>query len=505
VASPVPPRRVNTSVRQAPARRSSLAKEYVSGGAYGSWIGTQLRRLPHPIDDLSSDLGLAVYDRVRKDPQVRSCIRLLQAAILEDGVQLGPAIQDRTVDGYERAIEIKDEAEHMLADLDPSLPAVLQDLSRAMVYGNKVAEQVYQLKPGLSRREMLQLVRLKVKPNGSVQFVVDSYTNVVGLCATHSGLGRTRVPVSPEDILPRSKFLVLTWDMEDSDPRGTSILNAAYTPWWRKYQIMPEWLRYLAQFGGPSLIGFTPEGAQPTPAVDALGNPVLDDDGNPTFTTPEAALLSALLLFQNSTSLALPYSSKVDLIQSSGDGEAFTGAIALCNQEITKAILTQELATENSRNQARAAAQVHQDALDTIVRQGKTTVAQAIVKDILRPWIRYNWGEESLKLCPSVTMGTTEEQDRPETVRAVATLFSSGYIHPSQLPATDRMVGLPVRDLTNDPEESANPNPGFRGAKPGGQPGQDGSPPDEDEASESGNDRVPPTRTRPRQGGRNRE
>ena len=495
MVSPAVPTRSNTTLRQSPADPANLRKEYIADGTTAQWVGKTLRRLPHPIDDLSSDLGLDVYDRMRKDPQVRSCVRLLQASILEDGVQLSPAVSDQQADGYDVAVEIKDEAEWMLDNLDPDLSSVLYDLSLAICYGHRVAEQVYEQQRGIKKDSLLQLTRLKVKPNKSYALVVDPYMNLVGVSPSVSVLERG---ITTMDVLPRSKFLVLTWDGEDSDPRGRSILNAAYTPWWRKYQIVPEWLRYLAQFGGPSLIGYTAEGAVPTPSVDAYGNPVLDADGNVVMTTPEEALLAALLQFQNSTSLALPYSSKVDLVQSSGTGEAFTGSIVLCNSEMTKAILTQELATEQSRNQARAAAQVHQDALDTIIRQGKTTIARALVRDLLRPWIRYNWGDEKLRFCPSVTLGTTEEQDRPETVRAFATLFSSGYLHPTQLPAVDRMLGLPVRDLTNDPTASANP----QAMKPGGQPGQDGSPPDEEEATERGNPRTAPTKTSPRQGSR---
>jgi hypothetical protein len=493
--------RAPSTLRQYQAKPVGLTKEYIADGRISNWIGTTLRRLPHPIDELSRDLGFEVYDRMRKDPQIKSCIRLLQAAVLEDGVQLAPAVVDQAADGYKLAVEIKEEAEYMLSLLDPTFESAIQDLSLAMIYGNRVAEQVYTMDRGLKKDRLLQLTRLKVKPNRTYTMITDQFLNLVGLAPTSNALNSA---ITVADIIPRAKFVVVTWDMEDSDPRGTSVLNAAYTAWWRKYQIVPEWLRYLAQFGGPSLIGYAAEGAIPTPSVDAYGNPVLDTDGNPVLTTPESALLAALMDFQSSLAMALPNSAKVDLVQSAGTGEAFTRAIVLCNSEMTKSILTQELATEQSRNQARSAAQVHQDALDTIVRQGKTTMSKVLVKDLLRPWIRYNWGDSALKLCPSITLGTTEEQDRPETVRSFANLFSSGFLHPSQLPAVDRLLGLPVRDLTEDPLASANPNataPGQAPGKPGGQAGQDGSPPDPQKAADNGNKSTPPTRTNPRQQG----
>lgn len=489
-------------VSQPPAGRADLSREYVSAGSIADWPGQTLRTLPHPIDQLSRDLGIDIYARMMKDPQVDACITLLKAAILEDGLQLSSPIEDQEEDGYELAQEIRKEADQMLnRDLSTPIPDVMWDMGSALAYGNRVAEQVFELRTAHTQdKKFLQLAALKVKPMRQTAFVVDRFLNVVGLTYA-SGRGMTARPLNPaaDEILPKAKFIYWSNHPEDSDPRGTSWLGSAYTAWWRKYQVIPEYMRFLAQFAGPALIGFAPEGAVATPQVDSLGNPILDETtGLPKAAkTPEESILEALLLFRASAALALPFSSRVDLVQSKGNGEAFIAAIAGCNQEITKAILTQELATEQSRNQARAASEVHQDVLETLIRQGKASVGRMIVNQILKPWISYNWGPEKTKLCPDVTLGSTEEQDKPEMFRAVATIFSAGYLHPSQLPATDKMLNLPVRDLTGDPvplqnQGQLNPLPGTD---------QDGSPPDEED-SQKAPGKTPPTKTAPRQGGK---
>lgn len=493
-----------SKVKQPPAGPADLSKEYVSAGYVADWPGAVLRTLPHPIDQLSRDLGADIYARMMKDPQVDACVTLLKAAILEDGIQFSSPIEDQEEDGYELAQEIRTEAEQMFKDLTTPFPDVMWDMASAIAYGNRVAEQIFELRTAYTAdKKFLQLAALKVKPVRQTAYVVDRFLNVVGLTAA-GGPGMTARNLNPErdEILPRAKFLYWTNHPEDSDPRGTSVLMSAYTAWWRKYQIIPEYMRFLAQFAGPALIGYAPEGAVATPQIDSLGNPILDPTtGNPVpAVTPEQAVLQALLLFRASAALALPYSSKVDLIQSKGNGEAFMAAMAGANQEITKSILTQELATEQSQNMARAASQVHQDVLGTIIRQGKASVGRMLAEQILKQWIAFNWGQDKVKFCPDITLGSVEKQDKPDTIRAIATLFSSGYLHPTQLPATDRMLGLPVRDLTGDPtplmpgqqKGPLNPLPGT---------GQDGSPP-QDKPADKGNPSPPPTSTKPRQGGK---
>lgn len=496
-----------SKVSQPPAARADLSREYVSAGTVADWPGQTLRTLPHPIDQLSRDLGVDIYARMMKDPQVDACVTLLKAAILEDGLQLSSPIEDQEEDGYELSQEIRREADQMLnRDLTTPLSDVLWDMASAIAYGNRVAEQVFELRTAhTADKKFLQLAALKVKPIRQTAFVVDMFLNVVGLTGS-AGRGMTANIINPDTkvILPRAKFVYWSNHLEDSDPRGTSCLTSAYTPWWRKYQVIPEYMRFLAQFAGPALIGYSPEGAVATPQTDPLGNPILDPTTSLPIPakSPEAAILEALLLFRSSAALALPYSSKVDLVQSKGNGEAFMHAISGSNQEITKAILTQELATEQSPNQARAASQVHQDVLNTLIRQGKSSVGRMLVNMILRPWISYNWGADKVSLCPEVHLGSTEEEDKPDMYRAVATLFSSGFIHTTQLPALDRMLNLPVRDLSGDPtplrmQGPLNPLPGT---------GQDGSPPtQEDQQKDKTNPpakKAPASDTKPRQGGK---
>jgi len=83
--------------------------------------------------------------------------------------------------------------------------------------------------------------------------------------------------------------------------------------------------------------------------------------------------------------------------------------------------------------------------LDTIIKQAKRAVARMLARDILMPWIRYNWGEDAVRLCPRVTLGTTEQSDIVAMMAGFAALKTAGYLAPSQLTATDALLNLPPR------------------------------------------------------------
>lgn len=493
-----------------PPTPEQLSTEYVSAGGY-SWYTRLARGLPPSIDDITSDFGDDLYERMMIDPTIAKCLSIFKASILEDGVELSSAVKDESEDDYKLAMTIRDEAEAMLDDMETSLDDVLWDMANHIAVGNVIAEQRFALRRGkVEKRELLQLVALKPKPRRTYAFVVDAYLNVIGIIGQRPGetnpyMGMVGFdPANTPNLLPRQKFAIATFRPHNSDPRGTSILRPAYDPWWRKRQLLPEYLKYCVRFASPSIWATTPSNAQTQPPMDVYANPVLDTGVPPNLVppytpgpdipvtnnwdippqptglwtmTPEQRLAAAIMELQNGTALAVPYETVLHAMEMQGNGEAFLNAKADCERDIIGAILTQTLATDEGQHQARAAAQVHQDVLDTLIRQGKRGMVRMIRRDILRPWVIYNWGEKALSLVPQVTLGTTEEQDRSPLITAMSTV---GYVvHPSQFAAIDEDLGLPVRDLTED-EPLADgtggnvpPAPANAGQPGGGQ----GSPP----------------------------
>lgn len=441
--------------------------ERVAGSVSSYQSRRMLRGLPWAFDDLTRDFGDDIYERMLLDPTPRAVLNTLISSIIEEGVMCTCPVTDEGADGYALGMEICDFTRAVLDDLATPLDDVLWDMLGAIAVGARVAEEVYTLTPASSYSlpttspiqrgaELLVLSALKVRPRRSVAFVVDAFMNVTGLLGRPPGgtIVTSIVVDSPgkpiADLLPREKFAVLSFRPVDNDPRGSSALRPAYTPWWTKMQVYPEFLKYLAQFASPSIAVMASE--------DATKNGVKVTNADGTVSTKPAVevLGDALLAFQNGTGMAFPYGTLLDAIEVAGDGEAFHKAFTYCDQQISMAVLHQTLATLEAQHQARASSQVHQDTLDTIVRQAKRAVCLMLRRDVLRPMIAYNYGADAARmLCPMVSLGSVERQDLAAMMNAVAQLARAGYLDPSQYAALDAQLNLPVRDPESMAESPA--------------------------------------------------
>jgi hypothetical protein len=452
--------------------------EAVAGGRY-LWTDKIARALPWAIDDLTRDFGDDIYDKMLLDPQVNACLGTLKTAILSDGVAITPAIIDAEVPGYKRATTIADFIRADIARLTPSIDITLWSLLDAMAYGAKVAEQTYRLEG-----DRLHLASIKVKPRNVTAFVVDSYMNILGLLAAMPDVAATPItygtllpdPQSLPNFLPRDKFVIYSSWPKDSDPRGTSILRPAYRPWWDKQQMKPEYLKYLTQFASASVIATAPEANVPF-TTDASA------DAPPNIVQQIAAALEG---FRNGTFVVLPNGATAKPIEVAGEGVPFMHAFDRFDREISTAILHQTLATQESRHETRAAAEVHQDILALLVRMGKRTVAQVLKHDVFYPLVKYNWGEENARrFTPDANLSVVEAEDLSPRMNAIAQLADKGLIFPSQLPELFADLDLPeaspedlARYAKTFAAPPAPPSPPGAVVAPGPtQPAQEPSPP----------------------------
>lgn len=481
-------------------RSAILQSNYVSGGEY-SWLAQYLRSLPHYIDDATRDLGDDLYEQMLLDPQISSGIRLLKEEALANGVRLEPAVRppdptdslnepgltaDDPINGNidqqkgdaALAQEITDFCQNCLLSIDRPLIEFLYEMLDGIALGNQVAEKVYTkpVRMGPSNALRIKLKSLKVKPRKATAFCVDAFMNVVGIFGMIPGMAYPVLTgtaiVDPmgnvPNLLPRSKFAVFTWGSKAGDPRGSSLLRPAYNPWYLKRGVMAEYAKYLAQFASPSLMGFTPVGAQPVYPTDALGNII--PGAAPI--SPERAMLNSLLSFRNGTAAVFSGGSKVEPLQVPSDGSSFRQALMLFDQQITKCILCQTLATESGAHMTRAASQTHQDVLDLVVLHIKALLAAMIKMDILMPLVQINYGDDAAeRLVPEVHLAEVLAHNWAKDAAAVAALTTSGYLDSSQFPDLDARLGLPKRST----KVGARPNPPADGQDTGHQsPGGSG-------------------------------
>lgn len=445
-----------------------------------------LRGLPWAFDDLTREFDDAIYERMLYDPQVAACLNVLRSAVIEDGVRCACPVADADDDGYQLGHEIAGFCTSVLADLELSMDDVLWDMLGAVAVGSRVAEEVWDLRPRTSYAlpgtspvsktpDLLILRALKPRPRRATAFVVDPYMNVVGLVArteTNQTLSMTVAADTTAQIpglIAREKFAVLSFRPQNADPRGTSALRQAYSPWWAKMQIWPEFLRYLAQFASASVYAVASE------AATKNGIPVLQADGSTLVKPATEVLRDALLDYKNGTALAVPYGTILNALEVAGNGDAFHKGFTFADEQITIAILHQTLATREGQHQARAASEEHANTLETLQRQIKRSVCAMVRRDILTPLVAYNYGPRAARqLTPLCELGGTERQDWAAEANAVAQLARAGYLDPSQLAGIDARLGLPERA-----EQTAEAQQQDRGG---------GQPPADDQGAQEGGD-----------------
>lgn len=476
-------------------------REYLTGGVLSA-VGNGARTLSSEVDDVMREVSPKVYEQMLTDPEIAKCINILKISTLGDGVTLVPAIPEAET-GHDEAVIIADFCETAIKGLENPLRDTLEQMMDAMIYGHKIAEITYK-NTAINGYigDFLVPDKIKVKARDVAKFVVDNKMNIIGLVGridqgnykdnlfptpTPDGTPESLIPknqkgsvlrlvgsqtgtggeplkitvgndgralINGRPVLPREKFLVLTMRGRDEDPRGTSILRPAFNSWHLKTQIWPEYLRYLLMCAIPLLVGYTPDdnagGGQKELLRGTDGNPVRDSEGRFVEANPVEALRDALLQARNATTLALKGGSKVQEIGAQGAGTPFFKAIEIFDRQMEAGVLLQTLASSEGIHQNRAAAQTHMTILDQLVWWLKGVVADMLVSDLLRPLIRYNFGDDALELVPQVSLGDTERRDFATDSAAVAVLYKAGYLQPDQLKQTDAMLGLAIR-RTVDP------------------------------------------------------
>jgi hypothetical protein len=507
-----------------PSRPGASGLHEFVAGSPNYKLGLYAEALPWYIDDVTRDFGDDVYERMGNDAQCHSCVEILKLDVLGEGYSLQPAVEKpqhqppvpeaeqpskeekkrrkllgpppeerRKQEEYELASEVKEFCEDNLDALQftngQPFEMFLYEMMDGLPLGSKLAEKVFRdddrgaadyplLREKTNGRALL-LDRLKPKPRRCVRYVVNSYMDLIGVMAVIPG--RIDPPYSGpfvgdpaklKNVLPREKFVHFCWNPKDNDPRGHSVYRPAYDPWWNKTAAKPEFAKYLAQFGAPSLFGTTPEDAEAAPPTDELGNLLPDlDPSDPRYLSPERKLLKCLQMLRNGYAAVAPAGTNLQVIQAGAGGSAFLQAFDWYDKQIAKAILGQTLATEEGEHQARAAAETHKDVLDIVLRHVRRAVATMIRNDILFHLVKYNYGEAvAQKYTPRVTVGTTPQEDFAQDSQAVVGLLGAAggqFIKESQYWYFYEKLGIPPPP----PEEKKEKPPQLEGFPPPQAPG----------------------------------
>lgn len=442
------------TVKQTDLQNELLLGALVTNG-FNRFLGEYFQSLPPYVDDVERDFGADIYDRMMNDAAVGSSIQALKTEALSAGVRFLCPIDRPSVAKpdpekqkvYDRAEEIRGAVEHMMDRLQQPIEDILEEMLDCLAYGHKLAEQTYEPRDGL-----MALTKLRVKPRAAYGLVVDQWMNVQGCMA-----GRvSQTVVNETDIVPRSKFWLLSGGTKDGDPRGRSMLRAAYNPWYLKMQCWPMYLKHLAQFGTPSIWAELPESAGNAEVLAADGTVTLDAQGNPAQITAAEALLSKLINFANGTAIAVENGTKLNKLEINGDGGAYIRAIDLFDRQITRAVLIAIRTVMESEHGSKADSGTAENVVGKVAQWIRRRVEIGIFRDVLKPLVRMNWGDEAAEeMCPVLALSDIGQEDQIEFANAVANLARASYLHDSQKPGIDAKLGLPERDYEAEMADKA--------------------------------------------------
>lgn len=396
------------------------------GGIIAGW-----RSLPAYIDDAERDFGTDLYDRMVNDPVVASVIGGLRRLTMSDGYQIVSGLPKLPKDADAETVALFDECAEVaefcreavdgLERTDRDFYLTLDDMMEAVSHGHRMAEVTWRLDDSGKHKGLYTLDSVAVKPRANYRFVVDERLRVLGFMSVlPGGAGVLRsgylTPAASDNILPRDRAFLLTVGARHGDPRGRSLLRAAYNPWKRRQIMDPEEVKFVAQFAGGMI----------TVVAGTMTeyNVKLPDGTESKLSSTEylAQIASAL---GNGGVAAFPEGTEVTVhYPGAGSGDSFKVAFDRAAREIHMAVVTTARAFLEAEKNSKADADKAENVLDAVVSFYRRIPSRAVSRQVLYPLVAANWGtEKARRCCPLCAMSSVMPANFVEESGAVAALL----------------------------------------------------------------------------------
>lgn len=463
-------------------------KTYVTASSYSA---KQTRVLAQTTDDVETEVSFRAYDRMENDSTITKVKRILLTSVLTDEIQFAPGATEETVgkEEYDTYVYVMEMCERILQGLDAPYRDTLEQLfGNSIKYGHGIAEVTYEYrmdapntKPSdtddpkapkasrwdkltslwrtpqieskdgstkpLLKGEHLRLMpkTIKVKPRNTTQFVVDDFMNVLGLVP----INNNRANLKLDEIISREKFMVLTMNKRDEDPRGTSLYRPAFNWYNLKAQVPAEMLRFILEESVPKAVGTLPQDMPPFEYErDANGTILYEEDGvTPKMLTGAESFKRQIEGFRSGGGAVIPYGATLQPykkgLTGSGDAEIFNKILKIINNEIENSVLLQTLAQSEGEHQARSASEQVAEVLYNLVFWIRWQVAMVTLIDLCSVTVKMNLGEWALRYMPIISLGDFVRRDWVSELEAIADAYFKGFIDDSQRAELMAWLNLP--------------------------------------------------------------
>jgi len=317
------------------------------------------------------ELGYEDYDKMLKDPQIKSGYELIRSFLLSRKVIVTPASDDP------QDVEIAEAIEQQFKHMDYSFRKVRNDMYSALIYGYSVGEIIW----GPDENEdLIKLKRIRPIPIDTIEdcFEYDDEGNLVNIIQSD--------PDGGEDIyIPAEKCLIYSYDEKFGDRRGKSILDAVYDNWYMKQNLLMWWNVYLQKHEGPTLAAFIE---------------------NPAWKNETQAMLDDIR--EGRANVTAGLNDRIEVIESSHRGEGFKEAINYHDVMIFRKMnIGTLLLGEEGGSGAYAQSKTQFDVL-SIFLDGIHEDIAAELQDKVHELVHMNWNVHDV---PTISFETFEEKD----------------------------------------------------------------------------------------------
>ncbi len=316
---------------------------------------------PYNPDLLSAKKGgLKIYYDMRQDDQTKACLHLKKSAIVMPGWDIESDDE-----------ELKEFVKEMLTGMEDSIEGVITSILSAFDYGFSVHEIVYAYLETGKFKGKVGLSALRQKSPTRIYFDTDDFGRL-----KDDGIIQRQYN-GKEERLPKSKFVVYSYQKEFDNYYGESDLKAAYRPWFLKQNVQRYMGIYLERFAVPITIGQSEVGA-PTPQQKSEFQEIIKN-------------------IQAGMAAFLPQGFTMELLESTRvDKGVFTSSIDVCNIAIARAILIPQLLGLVSQEGVGSygQSQTHFDVFAYILGGVARDVEEVLNEQVIRPLVILNYGEK---------------------------------------------------------------------------------------------------------------
>lgn len=471
--------------------------EFVTHGGWG-WYNHVRTLSPYDVQDVDRLVTPEELARMSRDPKIAKCRQIIRNGVLTDDFQFAPGVTESEAGSkpnYDKYVDVMQFCERSVSGLESPYWTICEMmLTGALEQGHKIAEVVWEYrldKPTrkadrsdktrqrpqtrswfkrkaaegddpetettttgpnrFAKRATIRLMpkSIKVKPFGAARFVVDDFMNLLGIVPAARGQNSWRA----DEVISRNKFIVLTINPEDSDPRGNAAYRPAFTYINLAGHIPRNYLKLLLQEGMPIPVLTLPDKTDGWLTVkDERGQVVQETVLIAGVLKQRAKMMSVAEAAERTLErmylgkgVAIPYNAKLGPYRNATGniGTVFVEALRTIYGIAEEAILLQPLAQSAGEMQSKSASAIHADVLGDQFFWYKRLIAVMTLYDLCAVSVRVNLGEWALAYMPRLSLGDSVPRDWAKEFEVLAKAFWYGFIDETQRAELMAEYGMP--------------------------------------------------------------